>query len=691
MTTETELRTRLRETGDALTGPTITFDQIVRRAARRRQQRRLTIAGVTAVVLIGIAGLAAFGGSLLDDTDHNPNRIETVDDGDLNDEDGLPLPESTGPMLEWEQLDTVEDEFRLATWHDDGSQGLFYATITDDMGNGHLVVSADGSDWIELPELPFPLEHDSLVSGGGNLYALENIDEILEDGGERATPLWWSADNAEAWELFGDFPAWVRIHSLGGGALVSSTAFDPASREAQLLLVRVDGSDGVVLAEFTDQIPLDHEFLEGWVTTQGRTVRYSIATHQPSDEFEGEWLVRESPDGIAWVEAEPWQPDDPTVLAGPGGLLSVSADGESFAWSSDDRTWGWGTVESAFGDDAANADFLIGRDLVLALVSHTDGDRRLYRASIPEVEASPAPAEETEPASANGATPQDDAEAIANLTGAETIIQAENLPDEPQELFIWSDGAPIELILQSKPSWVDRNFIYTRLRDGTYQIFNHQGTLVCESTIDGLNTQLHHATSRSDGSIVLGVSEWIPDDVGVFTAKGWAQDCKTGDRVAIEPMYRPAGEVEYEILETVGGRTFVLSGDAEGNVSRIVDESGRDIITDDDYVGTSTFSSSGNTLAYGEHRGSVSPHFTDQVEVRSTLTGELLLSWQAPEGEVACGLHLIEDNILVVVQGPWEATAEGDCPSRRVTAIDIASGAEIGTIETGASEILYIG
>ena len=684
MTTETELRTRLRETGDALTGPTITFDQIVRRAARRRQQRRLTIAGVTAVVLIGIAGLAAFGGGLLDDTDHNPNRIETVDDGDLNDEDGLPLPESTGPMLEWEQLDKVEDEFRLATWHDDGSQGLFYATITDDMGNGHLVVSADGSDWIDLPELPFPLEHDSLVSGGGNLYALENIDQLLEDGGERATPLWWSADNAETWQTFDTIPGQVQTHHLNDRAVFSTTSFDPGSRQARLSLVQLEGRDALVLSDISNTLPPDHEFLVGWVTTQGRTLRYSIETVGP--EGEGDWLTRESFDGITWLEAEARPPDAPMVIAGPDGLVSVGADGRSFGWSGDDgTTWGWDRMTSAFGDDATNADFLISRDLVLALVNETDGDRRLYRASIPEVEASP------EPASANGSTPQDDAEAIANLTGAETIIQAENLPDEPQELFIWSDGAPIELILQSKPSWVDRNFIYTRLRDGTYQIFNHQGTLVCESTIDGLNTQLHHATSRSDGSIVLGVSEWIPDDVGVFTAKGWAQDCETGDRVAIEPMYRPAGEVEYEILETVGGRTFVLSGDAEGNVSRIVDESGRDIITDDDYVGTSTFSSSGNTLAYGEHRGSVSPHFTDQVEVRSTLTGELLLSWQAPEGEVACGLHLIEDNILVVVQGPWEATAEGGCPSRRVTAIDIASGAEIGTIETGASEILYIG
>ncbi len=703
MTTETELRARLRESGDAFTAPAVTAEQIVRRAVRRRRQRRLTIAGLATVVLLGVVGLAALAGGTLNETDHNPNRIETVDDG----EDGLPLPESTGPILVWERLDETDDEFRLATWHRDEFEGAFYATVMDDLGVGRLLSSSDGSDWHDLGRLPFPLEQHSLVSGDGNLYALENIDQLLEDGGDPFTPVWLSPDNAESWELFESLPGQTRTHHLKGQAVVSMTSFNPATREAEFTLLQLGTDDDsrhvLDLVTLVDEVPAEHEYQVGWVSSYGRTLRYSIETVGPpetegDDLHEGDWLVRESPDGVTWAEAGPIPSEHPRVLAGPGGLMSVGpieavegtaawdAD-QRFAWSSDNTTWGWDRVKSAFGANATDADFVIGGDSVLALVADTDGDRRLFRAPIPDLPTGP-----EGPDGEAGVTPQEEAAAVAELTGARTVIQAERVEGGLEDVFIWSDGASLDVVLQApSSSWADHDFIYTWDEDGTHRIFSHEGALVCETGIDGFDTTLHHATERDDGSIVLGISEWTSDDVGAFTAVGWAQDCESGERVAIEPMYRPVGEAEFELVERAGGRTFVLSGDAEGNVGRIEDESGRNIITGDDYVGITTFSRSGATVVYGEHRNSVSPHVTNLVEARSTRTTELLLSWQAPEQHVVCGVHVVDDEMAVVVHGSLESSGADTCLHQEVTAIDLATGVALGTLQIGAADVLYIG
>lgn len=129
-----------------------------------------------------------------------------------------------------------------------------------------------------------------------------------------------------------------------------------------------------------------------------------------------------------------------------------------------------------------------------------------------------------------------------------------------------------------------------------------------------------------------------------------------------------------------GGTVLEVAGDAEGNLGAVTNEGGSSLIGED-YPGHTILSADGAWLVYGDHRGRVSPHWTNVVVVRDVRVGSEIGRWELP-GVLTC---LESDGKWVLVCLAPEESVIGALQIVHdvVAAVHVASG-EIRLVETRA-------
>ena len=129
------------------------------------------------------------------------------------------------------------------------------------------------------------------------------------------------------------------------------------------------------------------------------------------------------------------------------------------------------------------------------------------------------------------------------------------------------------------------------------------------------------------------------------------------------------------------GPTFIETwGDAEGNLQEATNLDGVSLIGDD-YPGHTILSVDGAWLVYGDHRGRVSPHWTDVVVVRDVTDGSEVGRWEL-SGVLTC---LESDGRWVLVCLTPEEAVIGALQifHEEVAVIDVSTG-EVKIVETRA-------
>jgi hypothetical protein len=297
---------------------------------------------------------------------------------------------------------------------------------------------------------------------------------------------------------------------------------------------------------------------------------------------------------------------------------------------------------------------------------------------------------------AAGRIDTDQVAALAGLTGATSIVWG--LPgygssDDPdgwdRRLMVWNGGV-VDTVgpLFGDGAWVGDGFIYTSdFATNKHIVYDLAGDEVCVVGLEP-GEEVHHATSRADGTVVLGID--IPANPDADEGDGRVQsaadalDCETGERRPIAPFLLPAGEVESYYVTRVGDQVFRQLIDAEGNTAELLNEAGLDLVVGEDWAGHVAFDAGALIVAYSDQAPSFSPHVSPYLKVRSAITGELLWSLELPE--LIAGLHFIDDR-LIVGQGTDDG---GWVPTDSVAVFDAVSGEPLGQVAVPYG-LAYIG
>lgn len=245
-------------------------------------------------------------------------------------------------------------------------------------------------------------------------------------------------------------------------------------------------------------------------------------------------------------------------------------------------------------------------------------------------------------------------------------------------LIVWRDGVTTRIGPFNHPR-VSRGVIIDRGGDsGPTLAYDLDGNRVCETHLPD-ESWVHHATTRSDGTVVLGFDRPVGDrdDPSGFRYEAFAHDCETGERTPIASFRSVAGEVETLSVERIGGRVFQVETDAEGNSSSILNEDGVNLVGEDDYAGWIIWSADGSILVYSDHGvpGSPGPHYSNHLAVRDTRTGDLL--WRTELPQLISRLDMLGDRLVVGLgdHGTWGLTTE------RVAVFDLRRGEEAGVVQ----------
>ena len=238
--------------------------------------------------------------------------------------------------------------------------------------------------------------------------------------------------------------------------------------------------------------------------------------------------------------------------------------------------------------------------------------------------------------------------------------------------------------------WSDGSFLYrTSTVDG--QSYQSSAALLSGEVVCDTDLPLDHATAKPTGGYVMAVTEPFSDsernrrDGTDYAVPFFAVDCETGESQPIDSTVFYGSDSEFGLIVTVGNREFHGAGDAEGNVD-FVNEDGLSL-NGDDYAGYHTFSDDGSLVAYGDMQALASPHFTNLVKVRDTMTGELL--WETKLDLPFVELWVLDDRIVAVVASA-ESLANGEAKPEAVVMLDRSDGSILSTIEVNFS-LLYLG
>lgn len=252
--------------------------------------------------------------------------------------------------------------------------------------------------------------------------------------------------------------------------------------------------------------------------------------------------------------------------------------------------------------------------------------------------------------------------------------------DEHQ--YLWSDGAlAIRNVDDMAWLWADDAFAYwyTSTEDpvGVYNtstiVRDYAGEVVCD-----LDDFVHHVTQRADGSYVAGVERRTEEFVDAHPM--FAIDCSTKAEQPIAPINFRDGETETRSILRVGGRTFEVHGDAEGNANVLSEDAVS--INGDDYAGYHVFNADGSQVAYGDMRQAI--HVSWIIISRDTTSGKQL--WRT-ELELPFNYLGFAGNDTVASQpSEFDPGAEPDTAS--VLVLDGATGQILKTIDT-TLDIIY--
>ncbi len=250
--------------------------------------------------------------------------------------------------------------------------------------------------------------------------------------------------------------------------------------------------------------------------------------------------------------------------------------------------------------------------------------------------------------------------------------------ERPENLIAVSGGAASTFKINDGWAWADNKFIYGAIHsDGgppSATVLTYDGTIVCELIGD-----VHHATARADGSIVVAVDTTdYSQEPAIHTAA--AHDCSTGDRQPIESWIEPqsSGEFhEYTFVERVAGRVFRLAADVEGN-AQATNESNISI-NGEDYAGDHVFSADGSVVVYADFTNLI--HVSRSLRARDTTTGELL--WSVELERPYISLTVVDDLVLASIPAEMDDGyyLDGATPES-VLVLNLATGQTVDAIET---------
>ncbi len=268
---------------------------------------------------------------------------------------------------------------------------------------------------------------------------------------------------------------------------------------------------------------------------------------------------------------------------------------------------------------------------------------------------------------------------LAEEIGVDKLAVWELRPGErPENVIAVSGGSASTLKINDGWAWADNKFIYGAIHsDGgppSSTVLTYDGTVVCE-----LFGDVHHATARTDGTIVVAVDTTdYSQEPSIPTAA--AHDCATGTRQPIESWVDRRGNqdfAQYTVIERVAGRVFRLAVDAEGN-AEATNESGISI-NGDDYAGDHVFSSDGSVVVYADFSNLI--HVSRSLRARDSSTGDLL--WSVELERPYISLTIVDNLVLVGIPAEKDNGYYLDeTTPESVLVLELASGQALDSIET---------